>query len=118
MQIPDVDAYIANEPEPKQSTLAAMRAMIHAIVPDAGEVIGHGVPMFTYKGKKFAAIAAFKKHLVYAPQSNSVLVTCAAALVGYVVSKSSFQFAMDTPLPRALLEQLIRARLDEIDAAG
>ena len=114
MRIPEVDAYIAAEPEPKQSTLRAMRDMIHEIVPDASEVISHGVPMFVVRGKKFAGIVAFKKHLVYAPQSSTVLSQCADALTGYVVSKSSFQFAVDTPLPRALLAQLIAIRLTEI----
>jgi len=114
MRIPEVDAYIAAEPEPKQSTLRTMRDLIHEIVPDAGELISHGVPMFVVRGKKFAGIAAFKQHLVYAPQSNTVLSQCADALTGYVVSKGSFQFAVDTPLPRTLLERLIAIRLAEI----
>jgi len=114
MRIPEVDAYIAAEPEPKQSTLRTMRDLIHEIVPDASEVISYGVPMFVVRGKKFAGIAAFKQHLVYAPQSNTVLSQCADALTGYVVSKGSFQFAVDTPLPRALLERLIAIRLAEI----
>ena len=71
MRIPEVDAYIAAEPEPKQSTLRMMRDLIHEIVPDASEVISHGVPMFVVRGKKFAGIVAFKKHLVYAPQSST-----------------------------------------------
>lgn len=50
-RIPEVDAYIANELEPKQQTLRAMREMIHEIVPSAQEVISHGVPMFTVQGK-------------------------------------------------------------------
>jgi uncharacterized protein len=115
-RIPEVDAYIANELEPKQQTLRAMREMIHEIVPSAQEVISHGVPMFTVQGKKFAGIVAFKKHLVYAPQSSVTLTTCAADLMGYVVSKGSFQFAIDTPLPRTLLEKLIATRLAEIAA--
>lgn len=114
MRIAEVDAYIEAELEPKRSTLMAVRNMIHEIVPDATEVISHGVPMFVVKGKKFAAIAAFKKHLVYAPQSNTVLSQCADVLVGYTASKASFQFAVDTPLPRALLERVIAVRVAEI----
>ena len=37
MRIPEVDAYIAAEPEPKQATLRAMHDMIHEIVTDASE---------------------------------------------------------------------------------
>ena len=35
-------------------------------------------------------------------------------LVDYVVSKSSFQFAVDAPLPKALLTKLLKARLAEL----
>ena len=114
MRSAEVDAYIAAESEPKQSTLQAMRDMIHEIVPDAQEVLSRGVPMFVRKDKKFAAIAAFKKHLVYAPQSNTVLTQCVDVLDGYVVSKASFQFSIDMPLPRSVLERLIAVRLGEL----
>ena len=114
MRSAEVDAYIAAEPEPKRSTLQAVRDMIHDIVPDAQEVISYGVPMFVRRGTKFAGIAAFKKHLVYAPQSNTVLAQCIDVLGDYIVSKGSFQFGVATPLPRAVLERLIAARLDEL----
>jgi uncharacterized protein YdhG (YjbR/CyaY superfamily) len=35
-------------------------------------------------------------------------------LEGYVTSKSSFQFAVDEPLPKELLTKLIKARLSEL----
>lgn len=114
MRIVEVDDYITTQPEPKRATLMAVRDMIHEIVPEATEVISHGVPMFVVNGKKFAGIAAFKNHLVFAPQSNTVLSQCDDVLVGYTVSKSSFQFAVDSPLPRKLLERVIAVRLAEI----
>jgi uncharacterized protein YdhG (YjbR/CyaY superfamily) len=114
MRSAEVDAYIAAEPEPKRSTLQAVRDMIHDIVPDAQEVISYGVPMFVRRGTKFAGIAAFKKHLVYAPQSNTVLAQCLDVLDGYVVSKASLQFLVEQPLPRLVLERLIAVRLAEI----
>jgi uncharacterized protein YdhG (YjbR/CyaY superfamily) len=38
----------------------------------------------------------------------------AAQLADYEVSKSSFQFSVDQPLPKPLLESLIKARLAEL----
>jgi uncharacterized protein YdhG (YjbR/CyaY superfamily) len=35
-------------------------------------------------------------------------------LADYVVSKSSFQFNVDAPLPKSLVEKLVKARLAEI----
>ena len=114
MRMVEVDDYISAQPEPKRTTLMAVRNMIHEIVPEATEVISHGVPMFMIDGKKFAGLVAFKNHLVFAPQSSTVLSQCADVLVGYTVSKASFQFAINTPLPRALLERVIVVRLAEI----
>ena len=114
MRSAEIDAYIAAEPEPQRSTLQAVRDMIYQIVPDAQEVISYGVPMFVRRDTKFAGIAAFKKHLVYAPQSNTVLAQCLDVLDGYVVSKASLQFSVEQPLPRLVLERLIAVRLAEI----
>jgi uncharacterized protein YdhG (YjbR/CyaY superfamily) len=36
-------------------------------------------------------------------------------LEGYVTSKSSFQFAVDKPLPKSLLTKLVKARIKEIN---
>ena len=115
MRSAEVDAYIAAEAEPKRTTLQTVRAMIHEIVPGAQEIMSHGVPMFTMHDKKFAGIAAFKKHLVYAPQSSTVLAQCAEVLEGYIVSKASLQFHIDTPLPRTILERVIAVRLAEFN---
>ncbi len=37
-------------------------------------------------------------------------------LAEFVVSKSSFQFDMATPVPKALVAKLIKARIQEIEA--
>ena len=68
----DIDAYLAEVPEPKRSTLQAVRASIRRIVPDADECISYNMPAFRLDGKVVAGFAAFKHHLAYLPHSGGV----------------------------------------------
>lgn len=109
----EVDAYIDGLEEPKRSTLAEVRRRILAVVPDAEQGISYGAPVFKVRGKRVAGFAAFRQHLTYAPHSGTVTAKLADDLAGYVVSKGSFQFAVDTPLPEPLVKKLVQARLEE-----
>jgi uncharacterized protein YdhG (YjbR/CyaY superfamily) len=114
MRILEVDAYILNQPEPKRSTLSSMRDMMHELVPGTVEVIGHGVPYFTLRGKKYGGIAACKKHMLYFTQSSAVIHLCADVLQGFTHGNASVQFPIDRPLERNVLERLITLRIGEI----
>jgi uncharacterized protein YdhG (YjbR/CyaY superfamily) len=109
-----IDEYLAELPEPKRSTLAAVRAMLLEIEPGLTETIGWGAPIFKFNGKNVAGICAFKNHLVFSPQSAAVLEANASLLTDYLVAKSSFQFAVDQAPPKSLIETLLRARITEI----
>lgn len=110
----DVTAYIQAQDEPKRSTLEAMRSMIVDINPDLEQVIAWNAPLFKLNGKYVAGLCAFKNHLTFSPQSAAVMDALAPELAGFVTSKSSFQFAVDQPLPRELVSALISARITEI----
>ena len=57
-----VDEYLAGIPEPAQSTLKHIRAVIRSVVPaETAEVISYGIPMFKYRGM-LVGYAAFKNH--------------------------------------------------------
>jgi len=110
-----VDAYLAALDEPKRSTLQALRSTILEVVPDAEQVIFYRVPAFRVRGKVVAGFAAFKNHLSYLPFSGSVLEELGDELEGYGGTKSALHFPIDRPLPRTLVQKLIKARLMEID---
>jgi len=61
-----------------------------------------------------AGFAAFKNHLSYFPHSGTVLPELPEEVAGYGASKGTLQFAVDTPLPRSLVEKLIAVRLREL----
>jgi uncharacterized protein YdhG (YjbR/CyaY superfamily) len=110
----EIDAYIGALDEPKRATLEQVRRTILEIVPDAEQGLSYGAPAFTVDGKRVAGFAAFAKHLTYAPHSGTVTAQLADELSGYVVSKGSFQFAVDMPLPKELVKRLIEVRLTEV----
>ena len=114
MSADEVDAYLATVDEPKRSTLEAVRRSIRTVVPDAEECISYGMPAFRVDGKVVAGFAAFKNHLAYLPHSGSVLDTLADELAGYERTSGSLHFAIDTPLPDALVGRLVEAKLNEL----
>ena len=113
MAVADVEEYLRGLEEPKRGTLQALRGTILEIVPDAEQVISYGMPAFRVNGKTVAGFAAFKAHLSYLPFSGSVLSQLTEELQGYSMTKSALHFAVDEPLPKALVEKLIAVRLAE-----
>lgn len=124
MAAEEIDAYLADVPEPGRSTLEELRQRILAVVPDAEQCMSYQMPAFRTpgvgrrKGKVVAGFAAFAKHLSYLPHSGNVLPALADELVGYTQTKSSLHFAFDEPLPAELVATLVRTRLTEIEATG
>lgn len=114
MSAAEVDEYLAAVEEPKQSTLQQLRQTILELLPDAEEVISYRVPAFRLHGATVAGFAAFKDHLSYLPFSGSVLPRLEGELVGYEMTKSALHFPVDRPLPKALVQKLIAARLEDI----
>ena len=110
----EVTAYIKAQPEPKKSTLLAMREAILEIEPGLEQSFAHRSAMFKFNGKYVVGLCSHKAHLTYSPQSAEVMSSLTKELDGYVTSKSSFQFQVDKPLPKSLLKKLIKGRLAEI----
>jgi len=111
----EIDKFFAKVEEPKRSTLEEMRRRILEVVPDAEQTIKYGMPAFLKDGWCFVCIAPFKNHINWSPYSSNVFVQLENELAGYSVSKGSMQFAVDKPLPKALVKKLIKVRLAEIE---
>lgn len=107
----EIDEYLASLEEPKRSTLQQLRETILAIVPRAEQGMYYRLPAFWLNGKAIAGFAAFTNHLSYLPHSGSVLSALPAEVAHYKTSKGALQFPIDTPLPRALVERLIKERI-------
>ena len=114
----DVDAYIAALPPDQRGALTALRARLRSLLPDHVECMSYAMPGFRQagpKGKMVVGYAAFARHLGLYPHSGTVIpqIDCAP----FKTSKSGVLFTPDTPLPDALLAQVITTRQAEL-AAG
>ena len=109
----DMDEYLAGVPEPAHSTLQKVRAAIRGVVPtEATEGISYRMPTFKYKGG-LVAFAAFKNHCSFFPMSYAVLDTFKEELKDFTVSKGTIRFALDRPVPAALVKKMVKARIAE-----
>lgn len=113
----EVDQFLADLPEEVRSSLEQLRRKIQAAAPDATEKISYGVPSFNYQGRPLVSFGAGKNHLAFYVQSPAVMEAHADELEGYDTSKGTVRFTVDRPLPEALVEKLVEARMQETDAA-
>ena len=70
-------------------------------------------------GTRFlVSYAGWKRHSSIYPMRDDVLARHADLLAGYTTTKGSLHFSPKQPLPDAVLEDLIRTRIAEIEAGG
>jgi uncharacterized protein YdhG (YjbR/CyaY superfamily) len=118
MSSDEIDHYLADIEEPKRSTLQRLRQTILEVIPEAEEGISYQVPAFRLDGKVIAGFAAFKNHLSYLPHSGSVFPVIRDEVASYTTSKGALQFPIDSPLPKPLVESLVRVRIAQAFPKG
>jgi uncharacterized protein YdhG (YjbR/CyaY superfamily) len=111
MSSAEIDDYLADLSEPKRSTLQQLRRAILEVIPEAEQGISYGVPAFKIQGKVVAGFAAFKNHLSYLPHSGSVFPQLRKEIAPYRTSTGALQFPIDAPLPKPVVENLVRVRM-------
>jgi uncharacterized protein YdhG (YjbR/CyaY superfamily) len=98
-----------------EAQLARIRAVAKRVVPTPEEGVSYGMPAYFYRGKPFLSAVARKKHLSLYPFSGKVIAQLRDKLAGYELTTGSIHFSSENPIPDALLEEIIFARLREID---
>jgi uncharacterized protein YdeI (YjbR/CyaY-like superfamily) len=109
-QDPRIDAYIGKAPPFAQPILTYLRALVHAVIPEAGEDIKWGMPCLTYKGKNVAGMAAFKAHCSFGVHGDG------RAIEG-MGQYGKIRTMADMPADTAIAKSLIAAK-ERIDATG
>ena len=105
-----IDAYIANAPVEVRPALAAIYATVRRLAPLAQERISYQMPAFFLDGP-LVYFGAFKKHIgLYPPVVDPELQSQCARYAG---PKCNLQFPLSEPLPLALIEKIVAARLTE-----
>jgi uncharacterized protein YdhG (YjbR/CyaY superfamily) len=112
-----ISAHLATLPQPQRDTLAALRATLRDLLPDAEECISYNMPCFKVDGAAVAGFDGFKQHCSYFPHSGNIVGQVSGIPAWCTVaSRGTLQFPVDRPLPKALVRRLVRARLAEIAA--
>jgi uncharacterized protein YdhG (YjbR/CyaY superfamily) len=114
MSSDEITDYLNALDEPKRATLQKLRETILDVMPEAEQGLSYGVPAFRLRGKVIAGFAAFKNHLSYLPHSGAVFSQLEGDLVGYSKSKGALRFPVDDPLPKEIVEKLIKVRVSQL----
>jgi uncharacterized protein YdhG (YjbR/CyaY superfamily) len=108
-----VEAYLAALPEESRVVLEKLRETIKAAAPEATETIAYQMPAFRDHGRFLVSYAAFKDHCSLFPASQAVMEAHGEALKPYFSGKGTLRFRPDKPIPAALVERIVRTRLQE-----
>src|SRR6516162_6805034 len=108
-----VEEYLAKVPEPQRTTLKKVRAVIQSVLPAAAtEVISYRIPCVQYKGM-LVGYAASTDHCSLFGMSSTLLGPLREDLKNYSTSKGTIRFAIDKPLPAALIKKLVKSAIGE-----
>jgi uncharacterized protein YdhG (YjbR/CyaY superfamily) len=106
-----VDAYIQQFPETTQTLLHELRQIIKCAAPDAHETISYKMPAFKLNGI-LVYFAGYKNHIGFYPTGSGIS-HFESKLSAYKTSKGTVQFPLNQALPHALIEKMVRYRVQE-----
>lgn len=86
-----------------------------AAASEAEETISYRIPTYKYHGP-LVHFAAFEDHLSLIGVHRLVLETFKNELEGFHTSGTTIHFSAENPLPPALVEKIVRARMQENEA--
>src|SRR5881628_3053799 len=112
-----VEDYLAGLPEAPRAALEKLRKTIRAAAPKATETISYQMPTFKQDGRFLVSYAAFKDHCSLFPASKAVMEAHGEELKPYFSGKGTLRFTTDKPIPSALVRKIVKARLEENEAA-
>ncbi|MEY9863197.1 uncharacterized protein YdhG (YjbR/CyaY superfamily) [Catenulispora sp. GAS73] len=113
----EVTDYYATLPTDVGDLFDGMRRRALELVPDAVEGRSYAMPALLYQGKGLIATMQTAKHLALYPFSGKVVAQVAERLDGFSLSSGAIRFHIEQPLPADVLDDVVRLRAAEIDAA-
>ncbi len=104
------DAYVETLPKVGKAIAGQIRAIVARLVPQATEAIKYDMPAFQLEGRSFLYFAVWNKHVGLYPiyRRDDAFESLVSP---YRAKKDTVQFALDQPLPVALIEQIVTAQV-------
>ncbi len=107
----NVDSYIASFPPEVKKLLTKIRKLIKEAAPEAQEVISYNMPAYKQNGM-VAYFAAHTHHIGFYPTASPI-VQFQDKLTAYHTSKGGVKLPMNKALPKKLIQEMIRFKINE-----
>ena len=106
-----IDDYIRSCAPEVRATLKKIRSVVRAAAPGASEIISYRMPAYRQHGV-LVYFAAFKAHIGFYPpvRGNAAL---EKAVARYAGPKGNLKFALDEPMPYALITRIVKLRVKQ-----
>jgi uncharacterized protein YdhG (YjbR/CyaY superfamily) len=116
-----VKEYFAFQPVKVQKALMELRECIYEVEPNATELLNYNIPAYALvkSGKRDyqIMIAGYKNHIGFYPHPT-VIEKFKAAIAIYKSGKGSIQFPVDKALPKQLIKDMLKYRVEAIKKAS
>lgn len=113
----EFEDYVADQPQACRAALHELRNIIRETVPDTQELFNYNIPAFTLipggKREQQIMIAGYRNHVGLYPHPTT-MEHFDSRLSAYKRGKGSVQFPVGEPLPRQLIVEMVRFRLDMV----
>jgi uncharacterized protein YdhG (YjbR/CyaY superfamily) len=107
----EIDKYIAEFPNHVQEKLEEIRAIIRKAAPKTEEVISYKMPAYK-QNSVLVYFSGYKSHVGFYP-TPSAIEAFKEEIKKYKWSKGAVQFPLDEPLPKKLIEQMVKFRMKQ-----
>ena len=112
-KVTNTDDYLEALPPDQAVALQKLRKQIRAAAPGCEEHFGYGLPGFKHNGHPLIYMGAAKNHCAL---YGSVPTGFNDRLKEFKVSKGTIQFTPEKPLPAALVKEIVKAKVAEMNA--
>jgi uncharacterized protein YdhG (YjbR/CyaY superfamily) len=112
-----VDDYFEGLDAPTRAAFEHIRALVRGIAPEAEDGWSYGMAALRYKRRPLLGFRTTKDHLSIFPFSPKAVEVVRNKLTGYELSKGTIRFTLAKPLPDKVVRDMVRFRVEEIDAA-
>lgn len=112
-----VDAYLDALPEVRRVALQRLRERVHRAAPGATERVAYGIPIIR-RERDLIGFSAAARHLSLHTMSTVIGAEVRDRHPEIRGTGATIHFTEDAPLPDALIDEIVAARIEEQRAAG
>lgn len=113
-----IDDYFNAQPEKTKKALIELKKCILNAKPNATELFNYNIPAYSLveggKSEQQIMIGGYKKYVGLYPHPTT-MEKFNSELKGFKIGKGSVQFPLDKPLPKDLIERMIKFRMELLE---